>query len=70
MCSPILKNWYYAIIDSPFNFEFHGASWQAIPDGEGTIFEWYTDLKPDGVADTIEYVIDGEQDNIIRGLAA
>ena len=64
------KRLVYAITESPFNFEFHSASWQAIPDGDGTIFEWYTDLKPDRLAETIELIIDGERENIIKGLSS
>lgn len=64
------KRLVYAIIESPFNFEFHSASWQAISDGDRTIFEWYTDLKPDRLAETIELIIDGERENIIKGLSS
>ncbi|MEM8676722.1 MAG: SRPBCC family protein [Cyanobacteria bacterium P01_G01_bin.67] len=64
------KRLVYAITESPFSFEFHVASWQAIPDGDSTVFEWYTDLKPDNLAETIELIIDGEQENIINGLSA
>ncbi|MEM7762362.1 MAG: SRPBCC family protein [Cyanobacteria bacterium P01_A01_bin.40] len=64
------KRMVYAITESPFNFEFHVASWQAIPDGDSIIFEWYTDLKPDNLAETIEIIIDGAQENIINGLSA
>lgn len=67
---PGQKRLVYAITESPFNFEFHCASWQAIPNGESTIFEWYTDLKPDALAGTIEQVIESEQQNIIQGLAS
>ncbi len=63
------KRLVYAITESPFNFEFHCASWQVIPGNDGTIFEWYTDIKPDNLASTIKHVIDSEQDNIVKGLA-
>lgn len=62
------KRLVYSITESPFDFEFHCASWQAIAEGSHTIFEWYTDLKPDGMASIIEEVIDSERENIIRGL--
>lgn len=64
------KRLVYAIVESLFNFEFNSASWQVIPDGDRTIFEWYTDLKPDNLAETIELIIDGEEENIIKGLSS
>lgn len=66
---PELKRLVYSIVESPFGFSFHSASWQAIPDGEGTIFEWYTDVKPDAAASMLVDVIDNERENIIRGLS-
>ncbi|MEM6433405.1 MAG: SRPBCC family protein [Cyanobacteria bacterium P01_D01_bin.115] len=65
-----LKRLVYGVTESPFGLEFHSSSWQAIPDDDGTIFEWYTDVKPDGMAEAMEQMIEGERENIIRGLAA
>lgn len=36
---PNQKRLVYSITESPFDFEFHCASWQAVPNGDGTIFE-------------------------------
>lgn len=63
------KRLVYGITESPFDLQFHSSSWQAIPDGDATIFEWYTDVKPDEMADAMGQMIEGERENIIKGLA-
>lgn len=68
--NPDLKRLAYSIIQSPFGFDFHSASWQAIEDGDGTTFEWYTDVKPDEMAGMLDDIIENEKDNIVRGLAS
>lgn len=60
----------YTITDSPFDFEFHSASWQVYEQDGKTVFEWYTDVKPDPVAEMLIGVIDGEKDNIVAGLSS
>ncbi len=60
----------YTITDSPFGFEFHSASWQISEHGGETVFEWFTDVKPDPIAEVLDVVIDGEKNNIIAGLSA
>lgn len=60
----------YSITDSPFNFEFHSASWQVFEQDGHTIFEWYTDLKPDPAAKVINQVIESERDTLVAGLSA
>lgn len=66
-----LKRVGYAITGSPFGLTFHAASWQVMPDGDdASTFVWYTDVKPDAVAPTLEQVIDGEAPNLVAALAA
>jgi carbon monoxide dehydrogenase subunit G len=59
----------YSIRQSPFEFEHHSASMQAVPDGDGrTRFVWVTDFKPDAVAAALEGVIDQAVESIKRVL--
>ncbi|MEO0600794.1 MAG: SRPBCC family protein [Myxococcota bacterium] len=69
-CDPELRRLVYAVVDSPFGFDFHAASWQLEPVAGGTRLTWYTEVKPDGAAAVLEPVIDGELPNIAAGLAA
>lgn len=59
----------YAITASPFDFEFHSASWRLFPEGDGTALEWWTDIKPDSAAPMVEQLIDSERDGMAAALA-
>ncbi len=60
----------YSIRQSPFEFEHHSASMQALADGDGkTRFLWTTDFKPEVVAPALEEAIDMAVDSIKRVLA-
>lgn len=49
----------YAILESPFNFEYHSASMQiAANGGSGSRFIWTTDVKPDDVVPALSEAID------------
>lgn len=60
----------YSIQQSPFGFEHHSASMQAVADGDGrTRFVWITDFKPESVAPALDGVIDQASESIKRVLA-
>lgn len=60
----------YTIEDSPFGFEFHGASMQLIEEGPGSCrVLWITDFKPDGLASVITPIFDGAFEDLKAALA-
>ncbi len=60
----------YSIRQSPFGFEHHSASMQAVADGDGrTRFLWITDFKPDTVTPALEDALDQAVASIKRVLA-
>lgn len=48
----------YSVVEEPFGFEHHSASFRAVPDGGKTLFVWETDVKPDSVVEALEPLID------------
>ena len=48
----------YSVIEEPFGFEHHSASWNAVADGEQSTFIWITDVLPDSVVEALEPLID------------
>lgn len=48
----------YSVIEEPFGFEHHSASWQAFAEGERSRFVWITDVLPDAVVEALEPLID------------
>lgn len=60
----------YSIQASPFGFDHHSASMQAVGDGDGrTRFVWITDFKPETVAPALEGAIDQAVESIRRVLS-
>ena len=60
-----LKRISYSITSSPFGFEYHASSWQVTADGDGSIVEWFTDVKPDTAAEGLGQLIESEGGNIV-----
>ncbi len=54
----------YAIVDSPFDLEFHAASMSLVADGDAAKFVWTTDLNPDEASAQIAELIESETNNI------
>lgn len=48
----------YCITDSPLNLEFHSASMQVVPWGQGASLIWTTDMKPDAAAEQIALIFE------------
>jgi polyketide cyclase/dehydrase/lipid transport protein len=48
----------YSVVEAPFEFEHHNASWRAVADGDQSVFVWETDVKPDSVVAALEPLID------------
>lgn len=60
----------YSIRQSPFGFDHHSASMQAVADGDGrTRFVWITDFKPEAAAPALEGAIDEAVASIKRALS-
>jgi carbon monoxide dehydrogenase subunit G len=59
----------YSIKDSPFGFEHHNASMQAVPEDHGTRFVWTTDLTPDSLAPALQQPLDAAVASIKRHFA-
>lgn len=61
----------YTIQSSPFGFEHHSASMQAVAAGDGTArLVWITDFAPDALAPALEEVVDDAAASIRRTLGA
>lgn len=59
----------YSIRQSPFEFEHHSASMQAVAEGDGrTRFLWITDFKPDSAAPALGDALDQAVASIKRAL--
>ncbi|MEO6712802.1 MAG: SRPBCC family protein [Mycobacteriales bacterium] len=54
----------YAITRSPFNFQFHSASMQIVPDGDVACCVWTTDVLPDSLVGAVTEPIDAAVDSI------
>ena len=54
----VLKRVSYCITNSPFNFEFHSASMQVVPKGDGASMIWITDVKPDSMAEQLDTIFE------------
>ena len=54
----------YSVVEEPFGFEHHSASWRAVSDGAQTLFVWETDVMPDAVVEALEPLIDQSIDDI------
>ena len=54
----------YSVVEEPFGFEHHSASWRAVDDGGQTVFVWETDVMPDTVVEALEPLIDQSIDDI------
>jgi hypothetical protein len=63
-----LKRVSYTITNSPFGLDFHTSSWHVTPEGNGSLVKWFTDVKPDSAAGMLNEVLDGELENITKGL--
>ena len=59
----------YSIRESPFGFSHHSASMQAVPEGDGTKFVWWTDFQPAEVEWPLTEAIDGSLASIERSFA-
>jgi hypothetical protein len=59
----------YAVIDSPLRAAHHQAVVEVVPDGDGSIIRWTTDVLPDEIAPVIEGMMDLGADAIARTLA-
>lgn len=59
----------YAIVDSPFDLEFHAASMQVVAREGGATLVWITDVKPDPMAAQIGGMIDAEVPHLQAQLA-
>jgi carbon monoxide dehydrogenase subunit G len=60
----------YSIVESPFGFAHHGASMQALANGNGgTRFLWVSDFKPDDVEPALAEAVDGALASIERALS-
>jgi carbon monoxide dehydrogenase subunit G len=66
---PELRRVAYTIEESPFGFRHHHASMQAVPDGDGTRFVWWTDFQPAENAGPLAEAIDGSLASIERSFA-
>jgi carbon monoxide dehydrogenase subunit G len=66
---PDLRRVAYSIRESPFGFHHHSASMQAIPDGDGTRFVWWTDFQPAEVEGALAEAVDGALASIERSFA-
>lgn len=60
----------YTIVEEPFGFEHHSASWQAVADGNRSRFVWTTDVLPDSVVEALEPLIDQSIADIRNALEA
>ncbi|MEZ5080506.1 MAG: SRPBCC family protein [Thermoleophilia bacterium] len=61
----------YTIRESPFGFEHHSASMQAVAGADGTArLVWITDFAPDALAPAVEEVVDNAAASISRALGA
>lgn len=65
-----LKRVAYSIVDSPFGLEFHAASWQLRADGDRTVMDWFTDVKPDAMAEVLEPAIEEERAGFVASIEA
>lgn len=54
----------YSVVEEPFGFDHHSASWVAKADGDGSVFVWETDVLPDSVVGELEPLIDKTIDDI------
>jgi hypothetical protein len=63
---PELRRVAYSIRESPFGFQHHSASMQAVSDGDGTKFVWWTDFQPAEVEGALTEAIDGALASIER----
>jgi Polyketide cyclase / dehydrase and lipid transport len=59
----------YSFAESPFDFSHHHASMQALPDGDGTKFVWWTDFQPADNAAGLTEAIDAAVVSIERAFA-
>jgi len=48
----------YCITKSPLDLDFHSASMQVVPNGEGASMIWITDLKPDSMAEQFDPIFE------------
>lgn len=60
----------YSIQESPFGFRHHHSSMQAVREGEGTRFVWWTDVSPDEAAPALGEALDGALESIRDVFAA
>ena len=60
----------YSITDSPFGLEYHNAAMQIVAEGEGTRFDWTTDLKPDRAKTDLQPLFDQLFEQLTTRLAA
>ncbi len=44
----------YTITESPFGLEYHSAALQIVAEGSGARLLWTTDIKPDGLKDSMQ----------------
>jgi len=59
----------YAVIDSPLHAAHQQAVVEVVPDGNGSIIRWTTDVLPDEIAPVIDGMMDLGADAIARTLA-
>lgn len=59
----------YSIKESPFQLSHHHGSMQAVPDGGGTKFVWWSDFLPAEPEEALTEAVDQTLDSIRRSFA-
>jgi len=60
----------YSVVEEPFGFEHHSASWRALADGDQSRFVWETDVMPDRIVAVLEPLIDQSIVDIVSAVEA
>lgn len=58
----------YSVVENPFGIEYHAASMQVFEKDSGAKIVWTVDLKPDGMAETMDGFLQQAADSLQEGL--